>query len=153
ARAINDEMKVAAARALAALAKEDVPDSVLRAYGLERLQFGPEYLIPKPLDPRILTAVAPAVAEAAMRSGVARETLDLGAYKEQRAGRFGKAWAIRHAIVQKARRAPKRVVFSEGEETKIIRAAAIARDEGIAHPILIGRESVVRETMERLGLD
>ncbi len=152
ARAINDEMKVAAARALAALAKEDVPDAVLRAYGMESLQFGPDYLIPKPLDDRMLTYVAPAVAEAAMRTGVARERLDLDEYRERLIARSGKARALKLRILQKARTNPKRVVFTEGEESKIIRAAAIVQDEGIAHPILIGRDDVVKEKVKRLGL-
>ncbi|MEW6048046.1 MAG: NADP-dependent malic enzyme [Bacillota bacterium] len=152
ARAINDEMKIAACRALAELAKQDVPDSVLRAYGLDSLHFGPEYLIPKPLDPRVLTWVAPAVAKAAMDSGVARVTIDIEEYRQRLVQRMGKAWELRRSILVKASRDPKRVVFSEGEETKIMRAAAILRDEGIARPILVGREPEVAARMEQLGL-
>jgi len=152
ARAINEPMKIAACRALAALAREDVPDSVLRAYGLDTLHFGPEYLIPKPLDPRVLTWVAPAVAQAAMESGVARLHIDIEEYRESLARRMGKGRELRRSILVKAARDPKRVVFSEGEEPKIIRAAAILRDEGIAHPILVGREETVRSRMEQLGL-
>ncbi|MDR5710142.1 MAG: malic enzyme-like NAD(P)-binding protein, partial [Armatimonadota bacterium] len=125
ARAINEEMKLAACRALAALAKQDVPDSVLRAYGLERLEFGPDYLIPKPLDPRVALWVAPAVAEAAMRTGVARRHVDLEAYREELARRLVRGREVLGIVYHKARQQPKRIVFSEGEEPKILRAAAI----------------------------
>ncbi len=154
ARAINDEMKLAAAYALAALAKEDVPDSVLRAYGLESLHFGPEYIIPKPFDPRVLLWVAPAVAKAAMETGVARKHIDLDEYREQLALRQGKGEHIRHFFINSARQVKpaKRVVFAEGEEEKILRAAAQVAEEGIAQPILIGREAVIREKIGRLGL-
>ena len=154
ARAINDEMKLAAAYALAALAKEDVPDSVLRAYGLESLHFGPEYIIPKPFDPRVLLWVAPAVAKAAMETGVARKHIDLDEYREQLALRQGKGEHIRHFFINSARQVKpaRRVVFAEGEEEKILRAAAQVAEEGIAQPILIGREAVIREKIGRLGL-
>lgn len=114
ARAINEEMKVAASRALAALAKEDVPDSVLRAYGKDRIQFGDEYIIPKPLDPRVLLWEAPAVAKAAMESGVARRTLDLDEYRDQLAFRQGMGEQVRYYILHKAQSCPtpKRVVFA-----------------------------------------
>jgi len=155
ARAINEEMKVAAAHALAALAKEDVPDSVLRAYGLESLKFGPEYIIPKPLDPRVLLWESPAVAKAAMETGAARRQINLDEYREQLAFRQGMGEQVRHYIMNKARSCPekKRIVFAEGEETKIIRAAAQIADEGIGLPILIGRPAVVREKIASLGLD
>ncbi len=152
ARAINDEMKMAASRALAALAREEVPDSVLRAYGLETLRFGPDYLIPKPLDPRVPLWVAPAVAAAAMASGVARRAVDLEAYREELAHRLVRGYEVTRIITQKARAAPKRVVFSEGEEPKIIRAAAILHRDGLARPVLLGRESVVRARMEEAGV-
>ncbi|WP_324715737.1 NADP-dependent malic enzyme [Carboxydochorda subterranea] len=152
ARAINDEMKIAAARALAELARQPVPDAVLRAYGLDALRFGPEYLIPKPLDPRVLTWVAPAVAKAAMDSRVARRTVDVEEYRQQLARKMGKGWELRRSIHVKAARDPRRVVFSEGEEPKIVRAAAILRDEGIARPVLVGREAEVGALMEQLGL-
>ncbi len=154
ARAINDEMKLAAAYALAALAKEDVPDSVLRAYGLESLHFGPEYIIPKPFDPRVLLWVAPAVAKAAMETGVARKHIDLDEYREQLALRQGKGEHIRHFFINSAKQVKpaRRVVFAEGEEEKIVRAAAQVAEEGIAQPILIGRKAVIREKIERLGL-
>ncbi|MDF1499159.1 MAG: NADP-dependent malic enzyme [Anaerolineales bacterium] len=153
ARAINEQMKVAAAYALAALAKEDVPDSVLHAYNLERLKFGPEYIIPKPFDPRVLLWEAPAVADAAMQSGVARKQIDLDEYREELALRRGEGARVRQFIVNKARQDPKRVVFAEGEEPKIIRAAAQVIEEGIGRPILLGRPAAIAETLEALGLE
>jgi malate dehydrogenase (oxaloacetate-decarboxylating)(NADP+) len=153
ARHINDEMKLAAAHALAALAREDVPDSVLRAYNLESLKFGPDYIIPKPFDPRVLLWEAPAVAEAAIRTGVARRQIDLDAYREQLEARLGKGWELMRLLINKARSDPKRVVFGEGEEPRIIRAAATVKEEGIGHPILLGRPEVVRQKVQDLGLD
>lgn len=152
ARAITHEMKIATAVALAKLAREGVPDVVLKAYGLEDLQFGREYLIPKPFDPRILIAVAPAVAAAAMESGSARIQLDIDEYKERLATRFGRARQIKHFIMEKARANPKRVVFSDGEEPKVIRAAAIMAEEGIGEAILIGRREVIQERARKMGL-
>jgi malate dehydrogenase (oxaloacetate-decarboxylating)(NADP+) len=155
ARAINEEMKVAAAHALAELAKEDVPDNVLRAYGLESLKFGPDYIIPKPLDPRVMLWESPAVAEAAMDSGVARRQIDLEEYRRQLTFRQGMGQQVRYYILNKAKSAPvkKRVVFAEGEESKIIRAAAQLIDEGIAVPILVGRREVIERKIAALGLD
>jgi len=155
ARAINEEMKVAASQSLSALTKEDVPDSVLRAYGLESLKFGPDYIIPKPLDPRVLLRVAPAVAQAAMETGVARKNIDLLEYRQQLAYRQGLGEQVRYYILNKAKATTpkKRIVFAEGEETKIIRAAAQILDEGIGTPILVGRENVVRGKLQSLGLD
>jgi malate dehydrogenase (oxaloacetate-decarboxylating)(NADP+) len=155
ARAINEEMKIAASRALAELTKEDVPDSVLRAYGLESLKFGPEYIIPKPLDPRVLLWESPAVAKAAMQTGAARRNLDLDEYRKQLAFRQGMGEQVRYFILHKAQSCPvkKRLVFAEGEENKIIRAAARVLDEGIGHPVLIGRQEVIREKINALGLD
>jgi malate dehydrogenase (oxaloacetate-decarboxylating)(NADP+) len=154
ARSINEEMKVAATRALAALTREDVPDSVLRAYGLESLKFGPDYIVPKPLDPRVILWESPAVAKAAMETGVARKMIDLEEYKEQLAYRQGLGEQVRHFIMNKAKAShpKKRIVFAEGEETKIIRAAAQIADEGIGKPILIGRPDVVHAKIELLGL-
>jgi malate dehydrogenase (oxaloacetate-decarboxylating)(NADP+) len=155
ARSINEEMKVAAAYALAKLTKEDVPDSVLRAYGLESLKFGPEYIIPKPLDPRVMLWESPAVAQAAMESGVARKQIDLEEYREQLALRQGTGQQVRQYIINKAKAAPvkKRIVFAEGEESKIIRAAAQIKDEGIGIPILVGRPERIREKITMLGLE
>jgi len=154
ARAINDEMKVAASQALAALTKEDVPDSVLRAYGLDSLKFGPDYIIPKPLDPRVMLWESPAVAKAAMVTGVARKLIDLAEYRQQLAYRQGMGEQVRYFIMNSAKAAtpPKRIVFAEGEETKILRAAAQIRDEGIGIPILVGREGVIRDKLGQLGL-
>jgi malate dehydrogenase (oxaloacetate-decarboxylating)(NADP+) len=155
ARAINEEMKVAAAHSLAALTKEDVPDSVLSAYGLENLKFGPEYIIPKPLDPRVMIWESPAVAEAAMDSGVARLEVDLEEYKQQLTFRQGVGQQIRYYIMNKAKSSPtkKRVVFAEGEESKIIRAAAQVQFEGIAEPVLVGHPDVILEKINLLGLE
>jgi malate dehydrogenase (oxaloacetate-decarboxylating)(NADP+) len=154
ARTINEEMKVAAAHALAALARQDVPDSVLRAYGLESLRFGPEYIVPKPLDPRLIEWVPTAVAAAAMATGVARKQLDLDEYREQLAIRLGRGEQIRHYLTHCARRSDgsKRIVFAEGEEPKILRAAVRLVHEKIALPILLGRPAVIHRELERLGL-
>jgi malate dehydrogenase (oxaloacetate-decarboxylating)(NADP+) len=153
ARAINEAMKVAAARALAHLAKQDVPDEVLRAYGEESITFGPEYVIPKPFDPRVLLHVAPAVAKAAMDSGVARRSIDLDAYADALEARLGKAREMMRIVINKAKRAPKRVVFPEGADEKILRACQILHDEGIAVPILLGNVSEVHGMMDQLKLD
>jgi malate dehydrogenase (oxaloacetate-decarboxylating)(NADP+) len=155
ARAINEEMKIAAAHALAALTKEDVPDSVLSAYGLSSLKFGPEYIIPKPLDPRVMIWESPAVAQAAMESGVARIEVDLEDYRQQLTFRQGMGQQIRYYIMNKAKSAPtkKRVVFAEGEESKIIRAAAQINDDGIGLPILVGSPEVIKDKISSLGLD
>ena len=138
ATAINEEMKLAATRALANLAKQDVPDSVCRAYGVPRMQFGREYLIPKPFDPRVLMWEASAVAEAAMRSGVAQEPVDLETYREQLERRLGKAYEVSRTMIHKAQANPKHVVFPEGENEKILRACHAIVEEGIGHPILLG---------------
>jgi malate dehydrogenase (oxaloacetate-decarboxylating)(NADP+) len=154
ARQINEEMKFAASKALAALAKEDVPDSVIRAYGGEPIKFGREYIIPKPLDPRVLLWEAPAVAQAAMKSGVARKMIDIEEYREQLAFRQGKGEQVRYFFQNKARTSGgrKRLVFAEGEETKIIRAAYQVKEDGIATPVLIGREEIIQEHIQALGL-
>jgi len=152
AKAINDEMKLAAAKALASLAHEDVPDSVLTAYGVSSLKFGPDYLIPKPLDPRVLLWESPAVAEAAMQSGVARQEIDLEKYREQLAARLGPGRRVRRTIINRAKAAPKRVVFAEGEAPKIIRAAAQVVDERIGQPILLGNPEKIRQQVKELGL-
>ncbi|MBI2078253.1 MAG: hypothetical protein HYT80_07795 [Euryarchaeota archaeon] len=129
---INDEMKLAAARALAKLAREDVPDSVLGAYHVDTLRFGREYLIPKPLDPRVLLWVTPAVAEAAMKTGVARKPVDLAKYKEELEARLGKQYEMMRVILNKAKRNPKRIVFAEGMHDKVLRACQVIFDEKIA---------------------
>ncbi|MDA8019905.1 MAG: NADP-dependent malic enzyme [Thermoanaerobaculia bacterium] len=150
---INEDMKRAAAYALADLAREDVPDSVLKAYGLEELQFGPEYLIPKPLDHRVLLNVAPAVAKAAMESGVARQPIeDFDAYRRRLATFISRRLDVMHDLLDRARRDPKRVVFPEGEHDKILRAAKVLVDRGIAHPILLARRDKILAKLQQLDL-
>jgi malate dehydrogenase (oxaloacetate-decarboxylating)(NADP+) len=154
ASAINDEMKMAACLALAALAKEDVPDSVRKAYGNVEISFGREYLIPKPFDPRVLLHVAPAVARAAMDSGVARRPIDnMEKYKESLEALQGRSKEIMRTLINKAKSDPKRVVLPEGEEDKILRAAQILIDEKIAIPILLGDKEEIYNRVEELGLD
>jgi malate dehydrogenase (oxaloacetate-decarboxylating)(NADP+) len=152
ATAINEEMKLAATRALASLAKEDVPDSVCRAYGVGRIAFGPDYIIPKPFDTRVLVWEASAVAEAAMRTGVAQEPVNLGEYREQLERRLGKARELMRMVMHKAQTAPQRVVFPEGEHEKILRASHILAEEEVAHPILLGSEAVIQAKAAELGL-
>lgn len=149
---INSEMKLAASRALASLAKEDVPDSVLRAYGVDHIAFGPDYILPKPFDPRVLVWEASAVAEAAMRTGVAQEPVDLAEYREQLEKRLGKTHEVMRTFTLKAQTAPQRVVFPEGEHEKVLRASHILVEEKIARPILLGNELAVRAKAEKLGL-
>jgi len=152
ATTINDEMKLAATRALAALAKEDVPDSVLRAYGVDRLEFGREYIIPKPFDPRVLIWEASAVAQAAMDTAVAQQPIDIGQYREDLERRLGKAHEMMRGMIHKAQRDPKRIVFTEGEEGKILRACQILLDEKIATPILLGNEGRILAKAAELRL-
>lgn len=149
---VNDEMKLAATRALAALAREDVPDNVRRAYGVERLEFGRQYIIPKPFDSRVLIWEAAAVAQAAMETGVAQTPIDINEYREQLERRLGKSHEVMRVMIHKARQ-PKRVVFPEGEEPKILRACHILLDEKIAHPILLGDEKKIRAALEELHLN
>src|SRR6516162_8249245 len=152
ATAINEEMKLAATRSLAALAKEDVPDSVCRAYGVERLKFGPEYLIPKPFDPRVLLWETVAVAKAAMESGVAQEPVNLDLYREQLERRLGKAHEVARMMIHKAQSSPKQVVFPEGENAKILRACHMLVEEKIATPILLGNPAAIRAKAADLGI-
>ena len=152
ATAINDEMKLAATRALAALAKEDVPDAVCKAYGERRIRFGPDYLIPKPFDPRVLIWEAAAVAQAAMDSGVAGHEVDLERYREELERRLGKARSVMRMMINEARRKPKRVVFPEGENEQVLRAAQIILDEEFAVPVLLGDELKIRALVEEAGL-
>ena len=150
---INESMKRAAAEALAELARKDVPDEVVKAYGDQPLQFGPDYVIPKPLDPRVLFEVAPAVAEAAMDSGCARTAIDdLDAYAERLEARLGKSREMMRIVLNKAKSDPKRVALAEGTDEKMIRAAYQLAEEGIAEPILLGDESEIRQTADDLGL-
>ena len=150
---INEEMKVAAARALAELAREDVPDAVVKAYGDDPIQYGPEYIIPKPVDPRVLFRVAPAVAEAAIESDAARVSLDLERYEAELEARLGKSREMMRVVLNKAKSDPKRVALAEGDDEKMIRAAYQLAEQGIAEPILIGDETVITKTAASLGLD
>ncbi len=159
ATSINEEMKMAAVKALAQLAKQDVPESVSRAYGGQKFKFGREYLIPKPFDRRALLWVAPAVAEAAIRSGVARKNLDLIHYKESLETLLGSAYTIMRGIKKRVQgdtsegKGRPTIVFPEGDDPKILKAASIIREEGIAEPILLGHEQVIEKLKEELGLE
>ncbi|MBT3305199.1 MAG: NADP-dependent malic enzyme, partial [Alphaproteobacteria bacterium] len=153
ASTINDDMKIAAAKALAELAREDVPDEVAAAYSGEHLKFGREYLIPTPFDPRLITAVPMAVAKAAMESGVARNPIaDVEQYKAELSARLNPTAGSLQAILDEVRANPRRVVFAEGEEEKSIRAAFSFLNSGYGTPILVGREERVRKAMRKLGL-
>ena len=153
ARAINPEMMVAATRALAELAKASVPQSVAAAYGGEVFEFGPEYLIPKPFDPRILFYVAPAVAKAAMDSGVAREGIDIEQYEDRLKASLGPGGEVMRGLIDRARKRPMKVVLTDGYNERVIRAAQEIVEEGIAAPVLIGREVKVNKIAELHGLD
>src|SRR5437899_257474 len=144
ARKINEEMEMAATRALAALAKEEVPDAVVRAYGLDRLRVGPEHLIPKPFEPRVLLWVAPAVAWAAVGSGVAGRVIDVDEYRAQLDARLGRAREVMRGLSGRAQQSPQRIVFPEGDDPRILKAARILADDGIAEPILLGDPDAIR---------
>src|SRR5262249_6086567 len=153
AREINEAMKLAASRALAELAKEGVPEAVSAAYGDQTFHFGRDYLIPKPFDQRVLWWVAPAVAQAAMASGVARTHIDLDEYRERLQRRLtGHTHVVMRGIVLKAKAQPKRIVFPEGDHPKVLRAAQIVVDEGIARPILLGPRAKIEERLQDLEL-
>lgn len=154
AKSINEEMKLAAVQALAKLAREEVPDSVSKAYGNVKFSFGREYIIPKPFDPRVLLHVAPAIAQAAMDSGVARQPIeDMAKYIEHLESTQGRSKEIMRYIINKAKTDPKRVAFPEGDNEKMLRAAQILVDEGIALPILIGNRDKIQEKITELGLE
>src|SRR5213082_3273123 len=153
AKKINGEMEMAATRALAALAKEEVPDSVMRAYGLERLRFGPDYVIPKPFDPRVLLWVAPAVAWAALGYGVAGRVIDVDEYRAQLDARLGRAREVMRGLSSRVQQQEtQRIVFPEGEDPRILKAARILADEGIAAPILLGDPDVMRRQADDAGV-
>ncbi len=149
---INEPMKIAAARAIAELTRRDVPQVVMNAYG-EDFNFGPEYIIPKPFDPRVLHWVAPAVAQAAMESGVAQTPVELDAYRERLRGLLGGATAVMRKFIRRAAQSPRRVVFPEGQDPRILRACAIVIDEGIAEPILLGRRDRLEATLREQEID
>ena len=153
ASAINEEMKIAAAQALADLAREDVPDEVGAAYAGSHLSYGPDYLIPTPFDPRLISAVPKAVAQAAMDSGVAAKPIeDMDAYEAELSGRLDPTASSLQNILDAVKANPKRVVFAEGEDEKMIRAAFSFQSQGYGTPILVGREEKIKETIESLGL-
>ena len=154
ASTINEVMKIAAAEALAGLAREDVPDEVAAAYSGQRLTYGPDYIIPAPFDPRLIWAVPSAVAKAAMDSGVARKPIiDMNAYKRALRGRLDPTAAGLELIFERVRAEPKRVVFAEGEEEKTIRAALLFAGGGYGTPVLVGREDRITSTMAAMGLN
>jgi malate dehydrogenase (oxaloacetate-decarboxylating)(NADP+) len=153
ARTINEEMKIAAARALAALAKEDVPDQVAAAYHGRRLKFGPDYIIPTPFDPRLISHVPPYVAQAAIDSGVARKPIsDVGAYRNRLAQRLDPTAALLQGVQNLVRRSKKRIVFAEGEEPSVIRAAYAFQELDLGEAILVGREEQVKQNMALVGV-
>ena len=153
ATTINEEMKIACAEALAALAREDVPDEVAAAYNDERLRFGPNYIIPVPFDPRLIRDIPPAVAKAAMETGVARKPIvDMDAYRDRLSARLDPAAGSLQVIFNKVRQKPKRMIFAEGEQEQVIRAAIAYKDAGLGDPVLIGRDEIVFENMKSIGL-
>ncbi|SYZ74301.1 putative fused malic enzyme oxidoreductase; putative phosphotransacetylase [Candidatus Zixiibacteriota bacterium] len=153
ATAINEDMKIAAVHALASLAKEDVPDEVARAYGVERFKFGRDYIIPKPFDRRVLVWEASAIAAAAMKTGVARRQVDIEEYKRQLGMRIGRGRAVMEAMTAKARSKSKRVVFPEGMSSRILRAAKVAATEKIAEPILLGNLESIKTLAKELEIN
>jgi malate dehydrogenase (oxaloacetate-decarboxylating)(NADP+) len=153
ASGVTEHMKIAAARALAQLAREDVPEEVLRAYGGENLKFGPNYIIPKPFDNRVLYWVAPAVAQAAMESGAARETIEINEYREALYRKIAPARRVLWSITEAARARPQRLVYPESADENILRAAHRVADAGIARPILLGDPAIVSARAETLGID
>jgi len=153
ARRINEPMKVAAVRALAELARAEQSDVVAQAYGIHNLRFGPEYLIPKPFDPRLIVTIAPAVAKAAMDSGVAgRPIADFDAYREKLTQFVYQSGLLMKPVFQAAKKEPKRIVFAEGEDERVLRAVQVVLDEELAIPILVGRPAVLARRIERAGL-
>ena len=152
AKTINDEMKIACAEALAKLAREDVPDEVAAAYSGIRPRYGPDYIIPAPFDPRLIRDIPPAVAKAAQESGVARMPIvDEDAYKNRLSARLDPAAEVMQPIYQKAKRLMKRVVFAEGEEEKVIRAALNFRELGLGIPVLVGRKEKIEKSLSEIG--
>ena len=151
---INEEMKMAAVRALAALAKEHVPEQVNIAYGATKLTFGREYIIPSPFDPRLITVVAPAVAKAAMDSGVAQNPIhDWKKYEEELLDRMGSDNKMLRMIINRAKTNPKKIVFSEADHLDVLKAAQVVYEEGIGFPILLGKKDVILELKNELGFD
>ncbi len=154
ATTINEEMKIAAAHALAALAREDVPDEVAIAYGGDRPSFGPNYIIPVPFDPRLIRDIPPAIAQAAMDTGVAGQPIsDMDAYKHQLSARLDPTASTLQVIMNKVKKTPKRMIFAEGEQEAVIRAAVAYKDSGLGDAVLIGRDEIVQKNMKEVGLE
>jgi malate dehydrogenase (oxaloacetate-decarboxylating)(NADP+) len=154
ATTINDDMKIACAEALAMLAREDVPDEVAAAYDGERPRFGPHYIIPVPFDPRLISEIPPAVARAAMDSGVARAPIvDMDGYQERLKARLDPTASSIQIIMNKSKQNAKRMIFAEGEQEQVIRAAIAYKDLGLGEPVLVGTEQIVRANMKELGLE
>ena len=152
AKKINEDMEMAATRALAELAKAEVPESVTRAYGGEKLKFGPDYLIPKPFDPRVLLWVAPAVAWAAVASGIAGRIIDVEEYRAELEARLGRERQVMRGLISRAQQDPPSIVFPEGDDPRILRASRILSDEGIARPILLGDLDAIRRQADDASL-
>ncbi len=153
ARRINEEMKLAASRALAALAKEDVPDAVSHAYGGERFAFGPNYIIPKPFDPRVLLWVAPAVAKAAMDTGVARVQVDLSEYRERLHRMQSRSYQVMSSVFARAKTKQRRIALNDGEHPRVLQAARILRDEGVCEPVLLGNTARIQQAIAETHLE
>src|SRR2546429_3040228 len=152
AKQINEEMGMAATRALAALTREEVPESVTRAYGIDKLKFGPDYLIPKPFDPRVLLWVAPAVAWAAVALGIAGRIIDVEEYRAELEARLGPERQVIRGLISRAQQDPPRIVFPEGDDPRVLRATRILADEGIARPILLGDLDAIRKQADEASL-
>jgi malate dehydrogenase (oxaloacetate-decarboxylating)(NADP+) len=151
ASSINEEMKKAVALTLAEMVREETPDQVLRAYGMDRLRFGPEYILPKPFDPRVVVRAAHAVAAAAVDSGVAGREMDLDAYARELELRLGQSRQAVQVVVMRAATDPKRIVFPGGDQPRVLRACRIIADEGIAHPVVIGPQRQIAQQLDELG--
>ena len=154
AKEINEEMKIAAAKAIAALAREEVPDEVVNAYGGERPRYGKEYIIPSTFDPRLISRIPAAVAEAAMKSGVARKKIsDIETYKDQLANRLDPSMSIMQGINAQVKKSPKTIVFAEGEDQNMLKAAVAYKNSRLGIPVVIGNEKRVKEQLKEIGLD
>src|SRR6185369_2684300 len=153
ATTINEAMKVAAVRAIAELTHQEIPEVVAQAYGAVGLRFGPHYLIPKPFDPRLIEVVAPAVAQAAMDSGVAQRPIaDMPAYRQRLSQFVYQSGSVMQPVFAAAKQAPRQVIYAEGEDERVLRAAQVVVDEGIARPLLLGRAEVIAERITQFGL-
>src|SRR5206468_8919700 len=154
ASTVNEAMKIAAAQALADLARQDVPEELEAIYASGRMRYGPEYIIPVPFDPRLISHVPPAVAKAAMDTGVARKPIeDMDAYRQSLRSRRDPVAGVLQQVFQRLKRSPKRVVFAEGEEEQVIRAAATFVHEGLGTALLVGREEPIRQSAKNLGIE